>query len=568
MTEKVFDMAKKMSVKTRKISIKTKISISVFLVSMFCSLIIGGFSFFSFKSNLEAGLGERALDIAKTASVNIDGDKVEQYDKTEQKDESYQTMVDYLCKVKQSTKPTYLYILVDDGKQYKYIAEGFLEGETPAVLGDTQSKDDYGMEASEAISKAKGTYTAKLHNDSQYGNLLSGFAPIYNSQGKAVGVVGTDIGADVVYKTMTAYIPILLGIMFLSSIISYLLLSLIVKKAIVMPMEALEKASLKLSSGEFDIDLPNRYLKKKDEIGVLFRAFTQVADNMKKITKDISYVLAEMANKNLVVGIHDEYHGDFLPIKESINHIVKTYNDLLSNFSYVAEQVTSNSKQVSAVSQSLAQGSTEQAASIEELSQSISVVSEHATKNSENVCLATNYVSKAHEHIELSNEHMEQLLVAMNDINDTSHKISTIIKAINDIAFETNVLALNAGIEASRAGAAGRGFAVVAEEVRNLAAKSADAAQETSKLIRSSLNAVDKGIKASGVTAKALSDVSVTAQLVSDTIVEVTKASNRQAEAIGVINDGLSQIADVVQDNSATAEESAAASEDLYNHVP
>lgn len=551
----------------KKVSIKTKISISVLIVSMICSLMIGYFSFVNYKNNLESYMGKRALDIAQTVSINLDGDKIEQYDKSGKKDDNYQPMIDYLCKIKQNVSLTYLYIITDSGNDYKYIAEGYLDGEEPNILGDTQAKSDYGSEPEQAISTGNGTYTLKMHYDTQYGNLLSGFAPIFNSKRQVVGIVGLDIGTDVINKSMNEYLPILLGIMLFSCIVSYLLIYIVVTKMVVDPMKVLEGASLKLSKGEFEIIFPERYLKKNDEVGNLSKAFVNVAGNMKNITNDISFVLTEMANRNLIVGINNDYKGDFLPIKESINNIIESYNDLLVNFELVAQNVSSGSNHVSNIAQSLAQGSTEQASAIQQLSASIIIVSEDADKNAQNVNLATKYISEVDGGVKLSNDYMQQMLSAMQDINISSNQISDIIKVINGIASQTNILALNAAIEAARAGQAGKAFAVVADEVQNLASKSTEAAKQTSELIQNSISAVKTGVGVAGTTAEALESVLVKTQLVNDTISEVTKASNRQVVAIDEISQGLNQISGVVQNNSATAEESAAASKELFSQA-
>lgn len=548
----------------KKLSVKTKISIAVLMVSVACSILIGCFSFFSYKNNLQDYMGKRALDIAQTASANISGDKIESYDKTGKTDDSYQAMVNYLSDIKKKVNLTYIYVITDSGDNYKYIAEGYLKGESPSQLGDTQTKADFGEEAANAYSTGKGTYTTSLDYDTTYKvYLLSGYAPVFNSQGTAVGVVGVDISAAIIEKSLYSYLPILLGIMVLFCILSFLLIYYIVSKLVVGPLQVLERTSLKLSDCDFDISIPNAFLIKNDEIGHLSQAFAKVAANMKSITQDISLILTQMADKNLSVEISHEYTGGFSPIKDSINHIIELYNDLLIRFKSIAEQVSSDSRHVSDNAQTLAQGSTEQASAIDELSDLISHVSEEANKNNESVNLAKSYVTDVDHGIKISDEHMKNMLSAMEDIHTSSSRISNIIKVINDIALQTNILALNASIEASRAGTAGKGFAVVADEVRSLAARSADAAKETNELIENSIYAAGKGKDIAQITAQALSDVDTKAQLVSDTINEITIASNEQAAAIREIKQSLNQISIVVQNNSAMAEESAAASEEL-----
>ena len=240
---------------------------------------------------------------------------------------------------------------------------------------------------------------------------------------------------------------------------------------------------------------------------------------------------------------------------------------LLMEVNTSAEQVAAGTSQVSDGSQEISQGAVEQASAIEQLTASVTQIAEQTRQNAERANQANTMSADVGTIAFNGNEQMKSMLQAMVEINESSENISKIIKVIDDIAFQTNILALNAAVEAARAGIHGKGFAVVAEEVRNLAAKSASAANETTVLIESSIKKAEDGTMIADSTAEALAHIVKGINQVGGVVKEIASSSNEQASGISEINNGIDQLSQVVQTNSATAEEAAAAAEELSSQA-
>jgi len=296
-------------------------------------------------------------------------------------------------------------------------------------------------------------------------------------------------------------------------------LGIFISNSISRPVNKLVGAANKIADGDLDVHID---IYTKEEIGNLASAFNKMVDNL---------------------------------------------NDVVSNINVAAEQVAAGAKQLSESSIDLSQGATEQASTIEELTASLEEIAAQTKQNADSSNQANSLAEVAKQNAIQGNVQMKDMLKAMEQINISSNNISKIIKVIDEIAFQTNILSLNAAVEAARAGQHGKGFAVVAEEVRNLAARSANAAKETTELIEDSIKNVESGTAIAQKTSEALNkivdDVSKVAKLIED----VAIASNEQASGIDQVNQGIMMVSEVVQKNSATSEESAAASEELSSQA-
>ncbi len=314
---------------------------------------------------------------------------------------------------------------------------------------------------------------------------------------------------------------------------------------------------VKLTNGTFSDCRQCKVFKAKDEITEL----GSVLVGMAKSLQGRSELAEAIAQGDLTHDVQVSSAND------QLGHALKTMleglRDMVGNIQVAGEQIATGAGQVSDASQALSQGATESASSLEEVTASMNLMAGQVRTNAENASTANQLSSESKQAAEKGDKQMAEMVQSMEEINQAGQNISKIIKVIDEIAFQTNLLALNAAVEAARAGQHGKGFAVVAEEVRNLAARSAKAAEETAELIEGSVALTDRGAQMAKQTAVALKEIMEGTNKVSDLLEEIAAASNEQAQGISQVTTGLSQIDQVTQQNTASAEESAAASEEL-----
>lgn len=304
-------------------------------------------------------------------------------------------------------------------------------------------------------------------------------------------------------------------------------------------------------------------VKGMDEIGVTSSAFNSLMGNLQESFDEINKAVKCLAEGDLTLRVNGDYQGDINEMSTNINQCIEMLSQTISQVISSAQSVNSGALEMSASAQTLADGTSAQAANLEETSSTMGVVETQTKQNNKNANDAQLLTNQTQEIVQKGNEQMKEMLESMNEINETSLNVTKIIKVIDEIAFQTNLLALNAAVEAARAGKFGKGFAVVAEEVRNLAARSAEAAKDSTLLIEKSANEVKRGLNIAEKTAEVLNEVNDVVVKVSDMVSDIKVASDTQTTGILEINKGLTQINNIVQQNSAISEESAAASDEL-----
>ncbi|MCL2249222.1 MAG: methyl-accepting chemotaxis protein [Oscillospiraceae bacterium] len=397
----------------------------------------------------------------------------------------------------------------------------------------------------------------------QFGEQFSAFyMPFYSPDGDELGVVFmalplSEINAQ---RNSVIMIAIVIGVVGLvAAVVIILRIATGISKPIKIISEFMNMVSqegdIVVSAEEEEILLKNS--ARGDETGELFIAFHDVVRSLNEVSRDLN----EVAAGNLTNEIKVRSEKDLLNI--ALHDMVDNLNRMFGDIQASTSQVSTGSRQIAEGAQTLAQGSTEQAASVQQLSSSISEIALKTKENAEMADRAATLASNIKSTAEKGSGQMDDMMAAVKGINESSQNISKVIKSIDDIAFQTNILALNAAVEAARAGQHGKGFAVVAEEVRNLAAKSAEAAKDTESLIADSITKAELGSKIAGETSASLSEIVAGIGESSRLVGDIAKSSEEQTAGITQINTGIDQVANVVQQNSATAEQSAAASEEM-----
>ncbi|MFR0060351.1 MAG: methyl-accepting chemotaxis protein [Roseburia hominis] len=337
-----------------------------------------------------------------------------------------------------------------------------------------------------------------------------------------------------------------------------------VLETILEPLHAIEDVAMELTEGNLHSTLEYH---SDDEIGKLAHSMRKSIRILGTYVDDIDRSMKLFSEGNFDVHPEVEWRGDFVGILNSFMAFQASMAGTIKGIQNVSNEVSGAAEQVASSSNDLADGATNQAAVVEELTATVTGVSEQVEKNSQSAKEISVKVDELGNAISESNGKMHEMVDSMHEISEASKEIDKIITTINEIASQTNLLALNASIEAARAGEAGKGFAVVANQVNVLADQSAQAAKESATLIETSVKAVEKGMVIAGQTAAQLEEVAENSKVITTEVTNIAETLETQTTEIKQINEGIEQINDVVQTNSATSEECAAASQEMSSEA-
>lgn len=388
------------------------------------------------------------------------------------------------------------------------------------------------------------------------------YCPMTDINGRVVGALFSGVSsAETDQYTSRMILALTLSAAGIGAVV-IIISTLILLKTVIHPIFSAIKAGLNiadnLNQGVLSNSIEGLQLSN-DEMGEFVKQLNATTYNLSCYLIDMKRVLSSMAEGDFTAKPQMDYIGEFAEIERSFGRISEGMSEIIGDINVSSRNVLKGSTDISDGSRGLADGSTKQAAAIEELSASLNEITKKVQTTAENAAEAGRISESTSQKIAAQNTVVQDMLAAMKEIEKESDEIGKIIKAIDEIAFQTNILALNAAVEASRAGEAGKGFAVVADEVRNLAAKSAESAKQTGALINATISAVQKGNAIANQTAETMKEVTEYTSETNRYISDIAGTSAGQANSIEQIKVSIEEISKVVQQNSATAEQTASA---------
>lgn len=440
-----------------------------------------------------------------------------------------------------------------------------------AVVFDENIESALKTSASSHLNKSSSELS--LEAKAMNSNGITGFGNIWDDDGLRVAgytpVEGTDGWILITTARSTEFLANFnlivgfgVGISFVLTVL-FLFLNLRFTKKFTTPLvECVDRISA-LSKGDIFSPVPD--VTTNDESALLALSTEAITVSISKVLKDQEALLSAMSNGDLTVETqHPEaYIGDFAPLLVSLNNIKQRLKLTLTDISRSSEQVNSAANVVSMSATNLAEDTSRQELSTSELARAFDIISKEVVESTQRATEISDGIHRTGDEVKTGQAQLEELVVAMDEIADSARKIEDIIKGIEDIAFQTNILSLNASVEAARAGTSGRGFAVVADEVRNLSIRSEKHVAATAGLVDLTIKAIESGTNIANNTAENMKNIVLEVENAIHGTEEITKAMEIQTKAIETIANNLDEMSKVISNTSATSEESAATSEQL-----